>query len=263
MIINKYFYFNVFKNLLAVDFQIFRENLFDKIIDLFTWVVCTLLIMGYVMPMLGLSNDYGIFQMAGLVASAGLFEIFPNVMNLISDFEGDKLISYELILPVPSWLIFIKLITNYAASALILALIVIPMSKIILWNQFDMTKISIIPFILMMIIISIFYGVFTLLIASMVKTVQTIRKVWMRFLFPLWILGGFQFSWFILHKLVPNLAYLNLLNPITYVMEGLRAALLGQEGYIHYVYCILALIIFSILFGYIAIARLKKRLDYV
>lgn len=263
MTINKYFYFNVFKNLLKVDLKLFGEILIDKVIDLFIWVTCTILIMGYVMPLFGLTNDYGVFQFAGLVASAGLFEVFPSVMNLVSDYEGDRLISYQLILPVPSWLIFIKIICNYAINAISLGLLVIPMGKLILWNQFNLTQIHIIKFTLMIILVGIFYGVFTLWISSLCKNISKVGNVWMRFIYPLWFLGGFQFSWKVLHQLVPKLAYLNLLNPMTYIMEGIRASLLGQEGYISTWYCIGALLIFIGFFGWRAMIRLKKRLDYI
>jgi ABC-2 type transport system permease protein len=263
MKINTHFYFNVFKNLLKIDLQSLREAFLDKVINLSIWVTCTIIIMGYIMPLLGLNPDYGVFQLGGLVGSAGLFEVFPSVMNLVVDYEGDRLISYQLTLPVPSWLIFIKIICNYAINAIVLGIIVVPLGKLILWNQFDLTKISIIPFFLVLIITGIFFGVFTLFISSLVKNMATIENVWMRVLFPLWFFGGFQFSWYVLYQLVPKLAYINLLNPITYIMEGMRATLLGQEGYIHYIYCLVALVFFSILFGVIAIARLKKRLDYV
>jgi len=263
MNIDTYFYFNVFKNLLKIDLKLFKEILLDKIVDLFIWVACTILIMGYIMPLLGLSNDYGVFQLAGLVASAGLFEVFPSVMGLVSDYEGDRLISYQLILPVPSWLIFIKIICHYAISAIILGLCVIPMGKLVLWQQFDLTQIQLIPFALMALVTGIFYGVFTLLISSMCKDMSRIGNVWMRFIFPLWFLGGFQFSWTVLYRLAPKLAYANLLNPMTYIMEGMRAALLGQAEYISVWYCIMASLCFIIAFGWIALARLKKRLDYV
>src|SRR5579885_3453477 len=165
MIINNYFYFNVFKNLLKIDLKLFGEIIWNKVIDLFIWVVCTLLIMGYVMPLLGLTNDYGVFQLAGLVASAGLFEFFPSVMNLVADFEGDRLISYQLILPIPSLLIFIKIITNYALCAIMLGLYVVALGKLVLWNQFYLTQINILQFALMLIMTGIFYGVFILWIS--------------------------------------------------------------------------------------------------
>ena len=258
-----FFYLSIFKQLLVEELVIFRETFGDKIINLSIWVSITAGIFGYIMPAFGLAADYGSFQLAGLIASAGLFEIFPSVMMLVSDIEGDRVISYQLTLPLPSWLILIKKITYYALNALSLSLCVMPIGKLVLWNQFDLTQIRIIPFLLMVITSSIFYGTLTLWLASKVQNMSKIGNVWMRFIFPIWFLGGFQFSWGVLYKMYPIFAYINLLNPMTYVMEGMRAALLGQQEFLSVWLCILALIIFSILSGWRATIKLKQRLDFV
>jgi ABC-type polysaccharide/polyol phosphate export permease len=85
----------------------------------------------------------------------------------------------------------------------------------------------------------------------------------MRFIFPLWYLGGFQFSWKIFYKVSPSFAYLNLANPMTYVMEAMRGAILGQEDYIAFWYCMLALLFFSTICWFFALKKLKNRLDFV
>ena len=92
---------------------------------------------------------------------------------------------------------------------------------------------------------------------------ERIETVWTRFIFPLWFLGGFQFSWQIVYGISKPLSYVMLANPVTYVMEGLRAATLGQAGYIHFWICVGMLCAFSIATGTLAYRGLKKRLDFV
>ena len=256
------FYFNVFKQLLAEELLVFRANFADKIVNVGIWVSCTAAIFGYIMPSFGLTN-FGSFQLAGLIASAGLFEVFPSVMVLVSDIEGDRAISYNLTLPIPSWVVLFKKLCYYAINSMSLSLAVTPIGKLVLWNQFDLTKISLVPFFLMLFMSSIFYGALTLWLASKVANMTKISNVWMRFIFPMWFLGGFQFSWTVLYGVSPIAAYINLFNPLTYVMEGMRGALLGQQGFISVWYCILALAFFSILCWWRALVRLKKRLDFV
>ncbi len=253
MTISYSFYWNVFKQLLATDFSIFRETFKDKIIDLSIWVAITAAIMGYVMPAFGLSADYGSFQLAGLIASAGLFELFSSVMKMVSDFEGDRVIDYHLTLPIPSRLVLCKIMTYYALNAIILSLCVLPMGKLVLWSQFDLTKIAPIKLLIITVTTGIFYGAFTLWLAGMLENMSRIGSLWMRFIFPLWFLGGFQFSWMVLHKLFPMLAYINLVNPMMYVMEGTRAAVLGQEGYLPFWISVLALVCFSLICGSFAL----------
>ena len=57
--------------------------------------------------------------------------------------------------------------------------------------------------------------------------------------------------------------YIALLNPLLYPMEGIRAAFFGQGGFISFWFCISMLSFFTILFGFIGIKRLKKRLDFI
>ncbi len=252
----------IFKQLLAADLIIFYESLKDKLVNLFIWVGITLVVMGYIMPAFGLTN-FGPFQLAGLIASAGLFEVYPSAMSLVQDFSGDRIISYHLTLPLPSWLVLIKTITYYALNALTLSLCVIPMGKLVLWNQFDLTAVSWPHFLFFMVLVSVFYGVFTLWIASRAESIEKMGNVWMRFIFPMWFLGGFQFSWKALYSVFPALGYVGLINPMTYVMEGTRATVLGPSGYLPFWVTALAVLICILGFGYNAIKRIKRRLDFV
>lgn len=263
MNLNLSFYCNVFRHLVSADLIVFRQNFKNKLIDLSIWVVLTLVVMGYVMPIIGLSADYGTFQFASLVASVGIFEVFPEVMNLISDFEGDRIISYQLTLPVPSWVIFLKKITYYAISIVVMAVCMLPVGKLVLWNQFDLFKIAIVPLFLIILVSSVFYGAFTLWIASFVPNLSRVDMVWMRIVFPLWFLGGFQFSWYVLYKFSPAFAYINLLNPIVYVVEGTRAAMLGQQGCLPFWVSFVVLLVFTIFFAWHGIRRLQRRIDCI
>ncbi len=257
------FYIKIFWQLLQEELVIYKSNFLDKIINLSIWVSCTAGIFGYIMPAFGLSANFGSFQLAGLIASAGLFEVFPSVMVLVKDFDGDRVIDYHLTLPIPSWMILLKKLVYYAINCFSLCLGVIPIGKLVLWHQFDLSKIAIFPFLTMAVLISVFYGALTLWLASKVVNITKIGNVWMRFIFPLWFLGGFQFSWKVLHSIFPSFAYANLLNPLTYVMEGMRATLLGQEGYLNVWYCMAALVLFIVLCWWQASTRLKARLDFV
>ena len=87
--------------------------------------------------------------------------------------------------------------------------------------------------------------------------------LWVRIVFPLWFLGGFEFSWNSVHLIAPKLSYLLLLNPIIYMTEGVRAALLGQDGMISFWICCLVLSVMFVGVGYWSFKALKKRLDFV
>ncbi len=90
-----------------------------------------------------------------------------------------------------------------------------------------------------------------------------IGSMWIRVVFPLWMLGGFQFTWEMMYAKSPVLAYILLLNPFLYTTEGMRGAILGQAGSLPSSMCFVAGLFFATLYGAIGVWRLLKRLDAV
>lgn len=259
----KHSYLRVCKELVHADLLIFKQLFLDKFIDITIWVVLSLVVMSYVMPFFGLAADFGVFQLGGLIAAAGLFELYGNVVDLVSDFQGDRVINYGLTLPIPSWMAIFSKTIYYMIIYVILSVLMVPIGKICLWYQFDLTQISYVKLACAILFQSMFYACFVLFPASIINNMSHLGMVWARFIFPMWFLGGFQFSWTALYKTVPLLAYINLLNPMIYITEAVRIALLGQEGYINFWLCLLAITGFSALFLYLSLRNLKKKLDYV
>lgn len=257
-------YFNVCKNLITIDLIIFKQMFMDKFIDLSIWVVLTTIVTAYIMPYFGLAGDFGVFQLGSLIAAAGLFEMGnSNTVELVSDFEGDRMIDFNLTLPIPSWLALVSKAGYYFIIYTILALLMLPIGKLCLWNQFNLASIHYPKLILAIFALSLFYACFALWISSKVPNMNKMGQVWMRFIFPMWFLGGFQFSWMASYKTIPSFAMINLINPMIYITEAARVALLGQEGFINFWLCLLAIVCFAGLSFYFGITSLKKRLDFI
>jgi ABC-2 type transport system permease protein len=249
--------------LLRTDLEIFKQTIWGKLIDLFIWIVTMVFVTTYLMPSFGLAQAYTGFLVASLVASAGLFELYTSVTNLVSDFEGTDITSYYLTLPMPSYMVFIEKLLYYSINTAVLGLLVLPICKLLAWSSFDLSHISLVKFALIYIVTNVFYATFTLWVTSNVPGMEEIGSVWMRFVYPLWFLGGFQYSWQVLYAFSPKLAYISLINPMIYVMEGFRAAVLGQEGSLNFWLCLGMLTLFTLLCGWYGLRRLKKRLDYI
>lgn len=256
-------YIRVCRELIRSDLEVFKQNIFDKIIDLTIWVVLTIVVTGYVMPYFGLAADFGVFQLGGVLAATGLFELYGNVVELVSDFEGDRVIDYNVTLPIPSWLALLSKSAYYFVIYVTLALVMFPVGKLCLWQQLDLTQICYPKLVVALLFQSMFYACFVLGVASITANMTKLGTVWSRFIFPLWFMGGFQFSWMALHQVMPVVAYVNLLNPIIYITEAVRVALLGQSGFINFWLCLLAITLFSAISLYSGMHVVKKRLDFV
>ena len=124
-------YFTVCKNLIKADLIIFKQMFLDKFIDLSIWVVLTTIVTAYIMPYFGLTVDFGVFQLGGLIAATGLLEMGnSNTVELVSDFEGDRVISFNLTLPIPSWLALVSKAGYYFIIYTILSLLMLPIGKL-------------------------------------------------------------------------------------------------------------------------------------
>jgi len=256
-------YNHIFWQLFKADLAVFQQTFWDKLLNAMIWASTVVAITGYIMPAFGLSVEFGAFQAVGVVVSMSGFEVYPQLANFISDIDGDRHVNYLLTLPIPGWLLLVKMACFYTLNALLMAFAALVTSKLILLSRFNMSTIHLGKMILAFIVINAFFGFFTLWMVSLTKSILTMENTMMRVMYPLWFLGGFQFSWHVLHSMSPSLAYINLLNPYIYSFEGMRAATLGQEGYLNYWMCMAVLSAFTLVCGWWGIERLKKRLDFI
>ena len=184
-----------------------------------------------------------------------------NIATTIGDLDGDKTIFYELSLPIPQWMIFIKIGLSNALLSFIVALFVVPTGKLLLWNSVDLSHFSFFKFHLIVLLSCLFYGFFSLLIASITKNLYKLDNIWLRIIFPMWFLGCYQFSWAGMYASSQTIAYINLFNPLTYIMEGTRASSMNPADSLPYWSCVGALCIFILIAAYTGTQLMKRRLD--
>ncbi len=252
----------IFWQLLVSNFYTFKPRLKDQIFNGLLWGGINIFVFAYIMQTRGIAADYGSFILITVTSVQGFFTPVHNIILLVSDMndQGSNL-HYELTLPVPQWSIFIKYAVANAYQGFITTLFMIPFGKILLGQSFSFQHFSFIKFYFLLILVALFSGFFSLFLASRIHDLFKISNMWQRIIFPLWFLAGFQFSWKNLYETLPTLAYINLFNPLTYALEGGRAAALNPALSLPYWNCVCALTGFTILFGYLGIKKLKKRLD--
>lgn len=249
--------------LLRKDLKQYQRLYPGKFFDTCFLLLTNVLVFGYFMPMLGLPGSYGTFILIGAIASFGLFDIVSQVGEFIFDIEGDKKITFTLALPIPFWAVFIQLVLKWSLYILTLCTPLFLIGKLFLWDRFSLAEINYLKLLLIFPTSSLFFGFFSLWITSMLKRINSIGSLFMRVINPLFMFGGYFFTWESSFELSKTIGYVLLFNPMIYVMEGMRAACLGQQGYLPFWACFCALWIFNLFLGTWAIGKLKKRLDCV
>jgi hypothetical protein len=254
---------NSFSWLLWKNVRTLFKNFLNKWIDLAIIQISFTIIFAYILPAVGLASNYGMFIMIGQVAASCVWTAQYFSSQIVADLEGPKTVSYELTLPLPYWLVYIKTALEYAIQAALLNLLNIPLGLALIWQKVDWTNISIIKLAITYPMINIFFGFFCLLIATYAKGIMSFSRFWMRWGAQLFFFSGYFFSWFTLYGLSKTFAYINLLNPLIYPFEIIRIPFMGQSEFINFWACLIALVLFSVIFALLGIKVFKKRLDCV
>ena len=181
--------------------------------------------------------------------------------DTLADVSGDNALSYMLVMPLSPILVFIELITYWAASTAVLGIIMIPLGKLILWNEVILMDISWARFIPAFFTSCMLFGAFALWLISVIQRIEEVASLWFRVINPLFMFGTYFFSWYDGFKQNAIIGYIMLINPLVYAMEAIRAAALGQSDYIPFWASMLAMWTFIAFFILHANYKLKKWLD--
>lgn len=250
-----------FITILIRDARVFQRHILSRFIDACVWASIVLFVSQYIMPKFGIDPSFGVFIMVGNIAAWGMFEVATNISILISDILGNQSMSYYLSLPIPQSWIFIRIGLMDAYKSFISTLPMIPIGKLVLWNHISLNDIAYGKLMFSYCIAHLFFGFFGLFLASITPDLTYTTTIKLRIVFPMWFLGGYQFSWCMLHQASPLLAYLNLANPVIYIMEGMRSSVVTSQQLLPYELCCIMTILFTIIFGYLGVRTFKKRLD--
>ena len=246
--------------LLYRDYYIFRGQFLHRLKIACYWTMLSTFVSNMFLPSMGL-HYFGPFILISSCISYGFFVGLQNAINLVDDITSDQAILYELTLPISQWLIFFKIAVSNMLQGFVISLSMLPCGLIVLWDIHAFTNFSWIKLITIFIVANMFYGSFSLILAVFLRQMNEIDNIWLRILFPLWYLGCYQFPWKTLHAISPTAAYLDFLNPMTWIMEGARSATIDAANSLSFDSCCIMIICYTIISCCAGIFWIKKRLD--
>lgn len=254
---------SVFSQLLRRDLLAFRREFGTKFFDTLILFFTNVVVFGYFMQLEGAHAGYAAFFVVGAIASFGFVEIVGKVGVLMADLQGDKTISHTMVMPIKTEWVFCYIGVSWAMTSALLSIILFPVGKLLVFQGLDLSNISYWRLVIMFITINCFFGFFALWLSGVLKDISSLNSLWLRYIAPMWMFGGYTYSWEAAYQMNHIIGTVSLINPMLYVMEGMRAAMLGQAGYLPFWGCFFALWGFIVVCTWHAIRRLKKRLDCV
>jgi hypothetical protein len=256
-------YLHVGKELLVTDLILMRQKLMSITINTLIWVTSGAISATYILPCLGMAQSYASMMLVASAVSIGIFESFVNTSTIVSDLYGERIISYQLTLPIPGIMLLAQKALAFALRSFTVALCVLPIGKLVMGKHLVLSDISIGKFIVALAAAHLFTGCLGLFLASYTPGMQYVFNAWTRIVFPMWFFGGSQFNWYSFKSVFPIGAYINLANPATYAFEAVKSAALPHTHHLPFWLCIGMLILFSGLALFISHKKLQRRLDYL
>lgn len=253
----------VFFHLIRRDLIAFKREFLVKFIDTFCLFFTNVMAFGYFLQQEGAHAGYAAFFVVGAIASFGFVEIVGKVGVQLADMYGDRTICHTLVMPISSSRIFYYIGTSWAITSMLLSAFLFPIGKLLVFTEWSWGDVSVLKLIPMFITANLFFGFFALWLTGVIKDMTSLNSLWLRYIAPMWMFGGYVYSWQSAYDLSPIVGIISLINPMIYVMEGMRSAALGQQGYLPYWLCIGMLWVFIIACTKHATHLLRRKLDCI
>ncbi len=252
----------IFLSMMQRDVRVLSREFLGDLVNAVTWPVSLAVTFGYVLPAVGMDPKYGSFLVVGALASTFFYLSLGFGNELVSDFCSLRCIDYFFTLPASSYrFVLMQRVTSFALHSVFISWPLLPIGKLILGSRMDLSQLSIVKLTLMMIAAGFFFGFFGLWLASWIQTNRAFNSVWRRVYTPMQLLGCYWFSFAQGYKVFGIVSVCALVNPLTYMCEGVRSAVFGQADFINFWICLAVLIAYTVVFGWYSMRKLKQRLD--
>lgn len=183
--------------------------------------------------------------------------------KLAFDLDSNRFIEYQMTILNPK-LIFLQrlLFTTFFASIIIFPFF--PISKLLLRHNLMTDKASWLKVALVLVCGTMCLSAYNLLCACAMKDPRAnVVSLWMRWNTPMLWLGGVWAPLYVLKNLAPWARSIFYINPIIYITEGLRRAILGSDKFLSVSTCCAALLALGAVFLFASFYFFKKRVDHI
>jgi ABC-2 type transport system permease protein len=255
-----------FKALMLRDIFVLRKNLKEFIPRTILQPLLLVFVFAYVFPKIGQgvggasgAGDFSTLLIAGVLASVILFQGVQAVaLPMVQEFGYTKEIEDRVLAPLPVELVAVQKIVSGALQCLLAAIIVFPIAKFVPATPVNLSFnwIVLITFVPLACITSAALG----LTFGTIFDPRTVPLLFGIVVIPLTFLGCIYFPWARLES-IQWLQILVLVNPLVYMSEGFRAAIVDVASIPHMslwaVYPVM--IAFGAFFTWLGLRGFKKR----
>ena len=204
----------------------------------------------------------GTLLFAGNIIIVLMLLTYKEAITLLFDLKGSRIIDYQITLMHPR-LVILERIVFSALFTFIMSLPFFPVAKLVLWSHFDTSNASWPALILMLFFGSFCVASYHQCAALVLESPEQISSLWARMNNVLISFGGFWVPWYAIYQYDPLLGSIVRINPILYITEGIRQALIGGDQFFGIAHCVAMLSLFTCIFILASWYLFKKRVDHI
>jgi ABC-2 type transport system permease protein len=216
-------------------------------------------VFGYLLPRMGfMQRGYTAALLPGVLAvSLALAAVQSVALPMVADFGFTREIEDRLLAPVPIWLVALAKVMSGVVQALVAASFVLPLARLIMGPIPGLSVAHIGLVFLVIVFGATAFSVMGLYLGSVIEGTQ-IGLLFGVVVAPMIMFGCAYYPWRGLDA-VPLMKYAVLLNPLTYIAEGLRAVLIPGQPHMPLAVVLAALALMTALFWRLGLRTFTKR----
>lgn len=221
-----------------------------------------IVVLKYFLPAMGMDANWQIPLFIGNMMMLCFTVGFQFGLKLTQDITHEKVMHYHLALALPTrWVL-----GTYVASfffGFVALMLPIGMLGTLLLATTQTFNGTIMGSVLMWTLVLLFFSLLFTTLGVIYSPDKFLDHVWPRVLGPMFILGTMLFTWQRVHSFAPRVSYLFLFSPITYCVEGLRRAVLGDPQFLPVWLCCGMVLLVSAFLFWLLRSSIRGRLDTV
>lgn len=250
---------HVFLALLARDAVVVRRELIYFLMRTAMQPLLFTIVFGYLMPRMGfVHRGYTSALLPGVVAvSLALSAVQAVALQMVADFGFTREIEDRLLAPVPSWLVALEKVVSGTGQGLIAAVVVLPLARLIMGPIAGLSLANVGLIVAVTIFGATSFSMIGLFLGSVIEGTQ-IGLLFGIVVAPMIMFGCAYYPWRGLDA-VPAMKIAVLVNPLTYVAEGLRAVLIPDQPHMPIALVLAALLAITALFWRLGLRSFMKR----
>lgn len=239
--------FAVFKELMIRDVHILRAVFYKSVIEGMIFLTIAYIIYGLLLPHTGLKVTMVAPLFWGMLILVVAQEAYDCARSLATDIALNPALSFYRTLPISfSWFL-VRYIVRSFLQLMLNSLLLFLGGELLFGPQLQGSLSRIVLFVFTYGVMIFFFATFALMTGAAASIAWFRDNMWSRIYIPFVFGGCLYVSWFSTYAIVPLFAVLFLLSPFTYAVEGLRAVVLGQEGYLPLSLCIIMMLLLSLI----------------